>query len=127
MPVRWPRGPRVASGGLVRRVLDQRRADRRSGDGGRRVLAGRGFPLHVGPSLPPGLALAPRCGPRGTACRPTCAMALGMITGVSTLDTQRVLAQTQDTLGRSFARLSSGRRITSTSDDAAGLAIADAL
>jgi flagellin len=54
-------------------------------------------------------------------------MALGMITNVSALGTQRVLAQTQETLGRSLARLASGRRITSAADDAAGLAVADQL
>jgi flagellin len=50
-----------------------------------------------------------------------------MITGMSTLDTQRVLTQTQATLERSLARLASGQRITSAADDATGLAIADQL
>ena len=54
-------------------------------------------------------------------------MALTVNTNVSSLNAQRQLANSSDALSRSFTRLSSGLRINSASDDAAGLAIADRL
>jgi flagellin len=46
---------------------------------------------------------------------------------LSALSTQRLLAQNTKNLERNFERLSSGMRINKASDDAAGLAIAEAL
>ncbi len=54
-------------------------------------------------------------------------MALTVNTNVPSLSAQRHLATSSLSLGRSFERLSSGLRINSASDDAAGLAIADKL
>jgi len=54
-------------------------------------------------------------------------MALNINTNVSSLNAQRHLAETSDTLSKSLERLSSGLRINSAADDAAGLAIADKL
>ncbi len=54
-------------------------------------------------------------------------MALTVNTNVPSLSAQRHLATSSSSLGRSFERLSSGLRINSASDDAAGLAIADKL
>src|SRR5437763_16135974 len=51
-------------------------------------------------------------------------MALGINTNVMSLNAQRNLASTQSSLSTSIARLSSGLRINSAKDDAAGLAIA---
>jgi flagellin len=51
-------------------------------------------------------------------------MALGVITNVSSLSAQRSLAETSRTLETAMERLSSGKRINSASDDAAGLATA---
>ncbi len=50
-------------------------------------------------------------------------MALVINTNVQSLDAQRNLANTQKSLATSMQRLSSGLRINSASDDAAGLAI----
>ena len=54
-------------------------------------------------------------------------MALVVQTNTSSLIAQKNLSKTQATLQRSFARLSSGFRINSASDDAAGLAISTSL
>jgi flagellin len=54
-------------------------------------------------------------------------MALYINTNVASLDAQRNLAMTQVSLQTSFARLSSGYRINSSADDAAGLGISDSL
>src|SRR5262249_48289547 len=51
-------------------------------------------------------------------------MALGINTNVMSLNAQRNLSSTQQSLSTSLARLSSGLRINSAADDAAGLAIA---
>ena len=52
-------------------------------------------------------------------------MALIVNTNVSSLTTQRFLNNTTNALGSTFKRLSSGQRINSASDDAAGLSISD--
>jgi flagellin len=52
-------------------------------------------------------------------------MALYINTNVSSLEAQRNLAATQSTLSTSFQRLSSGMRINSAADDAAGMAISE--
>lgn len=54
-------------------------------------------------------------------------MALNVSTNVPSLTAQRHLANSESILNRSFERLSSGLRINSAADDAAGLAIADKL
>jgi len=54
-------------------------------------------------------------------------MAITIATNVASLSAQTNLASTTATLQKSFERLSSGLRITSASDDAAGLAVADNL
>jgi flagellin len=54
-------------------------------------------------------------------------MSLTVNTNVPSVNAQRQLANSSDALRRSFERLSSGLRINSASDDAAGLAIADRL
>lgn len=54
-------------------------------------------------------------------------MPLSIYTNIAALRANRLLAQTTSTLDRTLERLSSGQRINSASDDAAGLAIADAL
>jgi flagellin len=54
-------------------------------------------------------------------------MALYVQTNVSSLDAQRNLAATQKRLASNFARLSSGYRINSAADDAAGLGISENL
>lgn len=54
-------------------------------------------------------------------------MALNINTNVASLNTQRYLDETQAALGKSLQRLSSGLRINTAADDAAGLAIADQL
>jgi flagellin len=50
-------------------------------------------------------------------------MAMTINTNIASLNAQRNLTKTQNTLGRSLERLSSGLRINSAKDDAAGLAI----
>jgi flagellin len=52
-------------------------------------------------------------------------MALGINTNVMSLDAQRNLSSTQMSLSTSLQRLSSGLRINTAADDAAGLAIAE--
>lgn len=52
-------------------------------------------------------------------------MALTINTNVSSLNAQRNLGKTQNTLAKSLGRLSSGLRINSAKDDAAGLSIAN--
>jgi len=52
-------------------------------------------------------------------------MALTINTNVSSLNAQRNLSKSQGSLARSMERLSSGLRINSAKDDAAGLAISD--
>ena len=52
-------------------------------------------------------------------------MGLFVNTNSSSLNAQRNLNANSRTLARSFARLSSGLRINSAKDDAAGLAISD--
>lgn len=54
-------------------------------------------------------------------------MGINIRTNVPSLNAQRHLNATTDRLRTSYARLSSGLRITRASDDAAGLAIADQL
>ena len=52
-------------------------------------------------------------------------MALMINTNLASLNAQRNLSRTQNDLSTAIARLSSGLRINSAKDDAAGLAIAD--
>ncbi len=52
-------------------------------------------------------------------------MTLSVNTNMFSLNAQNAVAATQKSLGTSMARLSSGKRINSAKDDAAGLAIAD--
>ncbi len=52
-------------------------------------------------------------------------MAMGILTNVASINAQRNLNKSQGDLGTSLQRLSSGLRINSAKDDAAGLAIAD--
>ncbi|MGE4543769.1 MAG: flagellin [Pedobacter sp.] len=52
-------------------------------------------------------------------------MAITINTNVQSLNTQRSLAKSQGNLAKSMQRLSSGLRINSAKDDAAGLAISD--
>jgi flagellin len=54
-------------------------------------------------------------------------MAAVINTNVASLNTQRALNQSQTSLNTSLARLSSGMRINSSKDDAAGLAIATSM
>jgi flagellin len=54
-------------------------------------------------------------------------MAITVNTNVASLSAQRKLGKTTDALSRTYERLSSGQRINKAADDAAGLAIADAL
>ncbi|WKZ56284.1 MAG: flagellin [Bdellovibrionota bacterium] len=54
-------------------------------------------------------------------------MPITLGTNIASLQAQRRLANATDNLGRTYERLSSGQRINRASDDAAGLAIADAL
>jgi flagellin len=54
-------------------------------------------------------------------------MSLSIRTNVASLNAQRNLSQTQSTLDSSMSRLSSGYRITSAGDDAAGLGISTKL
>lgn len=52
-------------------------------------------------------------------------MAMSINTNVQSINAQRMAAKAQESLGTSMARLSSGLRVNSAKDDAAGLAIAD--
>lgn len=52
-------------------------------------------------------------------------MAMGINTNVPSINAQRMAAKAQDSLSTSMARLSSGLRVNTAKDDAAGLAIAD--
>ncbi|MBM4359115.1 MAG: flagellin FliC [Deltaproteobacteria bacterium] len=54
-------------------------------------------------------------------------MALVINTNVASLDAQRTLNRTQNGLNLSFQRLSSGFRINSAADDAAGLGVSESL
>jgi flagellin len=54
-------------------------------------------------------------------------MAFSVVTNVASLGAQRNLARTQESLTKNMARLSSGLRINSASDDAAGLGISEKL
>jgi len=54
-------------------------------------------------------------------------MALSIQTNVASLSAQKNLGQAQRSLGTSFNRLSSGLRINSAKDDAAGLAISESM
>lgn len=54
-------------------------------------------------------------------------MAMVISTNVASLDSQKHLARTQVKLNQSMARLSSGLRINSAADDAAGLALSETL
>jgi flagellin len=54
-------------------------------------------------------------------------MAFSVITNVASLSAQRSLTKTQDALGKNMAKLSSGLRINSAADDAAGLGISEKL
>ena len=54
-------------------------------------------------------------------------MGLRVTTNVAALNTHRVLARTDQATTASLRRLSSGLRITSAADDAAGLAISEGL
>lgn len=54
-------------------------------------------------------------------------MAITLGSNIASLQAQRRLSIASDALGSTFERLSSGQRINKASDDAAGLAIADAL
>jgi flagellin len=52
---------------------------------------------------------------------------ISLLTNTASLDAQRNLANTQNSLAQSIGRLSSGMRINSASDDAAGLGISESL
>lgn len=52
-------------------------------------------------------------------------MAMGINTNLASINAQRLLSQTQSGLATSMQRLSSGLRVNSAKDDAAGLAIAE--
>lgn len=54
-------------------------------------------------------------------------MAFSVITNVASLSAQRNLARTQESLTKNMSRLSSGLRINSAADDAAGLGISEKL
>jgi flagellin len=54
-------------------------------------------------------------------------MALVIPTNVASLDAQKTLTRNSNALGKSFARLSSGFRINTAADDAAGLAISESM
>jgi flagellin len=54
-------------------------------------------------------------------------MGISVLTNVASLNAQRNLTATQDKLAASIGRLSSGQRINSASDDAAGLGISERL
>jgi flagellin len=54
-------------------------------------------------------------------------MALVIPTNVASLDAQKTLTRNSNQLNRSFARLSSGFRINTAADDAAGLAVSESM
>lgn len=54
-------------------------------------------------------------------------MAISIQTNVSSLETQKALGKTQMALNKNFSRLSSGFRINTAADDAAGLAISESM
>ncbi|HGJ5890359.1 MAG TPA: flagellin FliC, partial [Arsenophonus apicola] len=54
-------------------------------------------------------------------------MALVINTNMSALNAQKALNKTQDTLGTTIQRLSTGLRINSAKDDAAGMSIANGM
>ena len=54
-------------------------------------------------------------------------MAITIGSNIASLQAQRRLSIASEALGKTFEKLSSGQRINRASDDAAGLAIADAL
>src|SRR6516225_9787891 len=54
-------------------------------------------------------------------------MALGVLNNISSIYAQNNLANTQGALQKTLQQLSSGSRINSGADDAAGLSLADAL
>jgi flagellin len=54
-------------------------------------------------------------------------MSLSIVHNVAALDTSRVLGQTTDALTKSMQRLSSGYRINTAADDAAGLQISEGM
>lgn len=54
-------------------------------------------------------------------------MGMRITTNVASINAQRTLASTQKEIGKSFAQLSSGSRITKAADDAAGLGISENL
>lgn len=54
-------------------------------------------------------------------------MALGLLTNIASLDVQNNLARTQSALTASFNKISSGDRINTAADDAAGLAISESM
>ena len=54
-------------------------------------------------------------------------MALRIFTNISSLNTQRVLELNRSRLGRSISRVASGKRITRSADDSAGLVLSQSL
>lgn len=54
-------------------------------------------------------------------------MALVIPTNVASLDAQKTLTRNSNSLAKSFARLSSGFRINTAADDAAGLAVSESM
>jgi flagellin len=54
-------------------------------------------------------------------------MAINIQTNVTSLETQRHLAKTQASLTKNFTKLSSGFRVNTAADDAAGLAISESM
>src|SRR5689334_367040 len=54
-------------------------------------------------------------------------MSISMLTNVTSLGAQANLSSAQDALSKSIGRLSSGMRINSAADDAAGLGISQSL
>ncbi len=54
-------------------------------------------------------------------------MGMRITTNVASINAQRSMVNSQREMGRSFAQLSSGTRITKSADDAAGLAISESL
>ncbi len=54
-------------------------------------------------------------------------MAISIQTNIPSLDTQKALGKTQSMLNKNFTRLSSGFRLNTAADDAAGLAISESM
>jgi flagellin len=54
-------------------------------------------------------------------------MAINIQTNVTSLETQRYLSKTQASLTKNFTKLSSGFRVNTAADDAAGLAISESM